>query len=213
MKLPVTHPRAFTLIELLITITLLGLMVFSVIGGGARYRTLAQDSRRKADLERLKTALYDYYFDVGCFPETIPSCGQPLAGSGDQAYLGTIPCDPKKNDDYRYEVGGEESCRSWFKVLTNLNNAKDPSIDEVHCRTGCGESCDYNYGLSSTNTTVQSGCVKYFVCSPGGACEDYEDPAKSKCPVVFENDPVCGGVDCGDSDNRCKNASGKKVPD
>lgn len=51
-----------------------------------------------------------------------------------------------------------------------------------------------------------------YVCAPGGgqngSCEEFDDPDRSLCPVVYIDDPTCQNK-CGSKDNRCKNASGK----
>ncbi|HUW24378.1 MAG TPA: prepilin-type N-terminal cleavage/methylation domain-containing protein [Patescibacteria group bacterium] len=199
----------FTLFELLIAITVLAvLFIGSALTASAQLRK-ARDGRRKSDINRIKIALYDYYFDQGCFPETLPTCGQPLK-LGETAYLNNFPCDPQGNP-YVYQTD-RTNCL-WFKVLTNLENARDPDIDRIGCRTGCGPDCQYNYGLASTNITVYDGCVRYFACNPGGQCQEYDNPEQSQCPVTYKNDPNCAGL-CPTStkSGRCKDASGKQEP-
>lgn len=200
----------FTLIELLTIIALAGILIVSIFAGSRSFQARARDASQKDDLERIKTSLYEYNFDSGCFPTELPSCGEAF-GYSDVTYLANMPC-KRDGAPYAYEVP-ESSCPSSFKLLTNLEVTTDTSIDQVGCRFGCGDECNYNYGLASTNVRIEEGCVLYFVCAPGGACEDFEDPERSKCPVVFENDPQCGGVDCNDKDYRCQNSSGKLVPD
>lgn len=208
--MPKSKNTGFTLVEILTVIVLAGILVIAAVISARAYRAKARDSLQKADLERVKTALYEYNFDTNCFPKEIPSCNEAFT-FGNVTYLQLTPC---KSDgtEFGYEVpnGG---CPSSFKLLTNLEVTDDPSIKKVGCGSGCGDNCNYNYGLSSTNTRVEKGCVQYFVCSPGGVCEQFEDPRKSKCPVVFENDSTCGGVDCNDRQYRCGNSSGKIIPD
>lgn len=209
-SMPKSSNAGFTLIELLTVIVLAGILIIATVITGRSYSAKARDALQKENLERVKTALYEYNFDTGCFPQEIPSCGEPFTFAN-ATYLQVMPC---KNDgtEFAYQVP-ETSCPSAFKLLTNLEVIDDPSIARVGCGSGCGDDCNYNYGLSSTNTRIESGCVKYFVCSPGGVCEQFEDPAKSQCPVIFENDSACGGVDCDDRQYRCENSSGKLVPD
>lgn len=203
-----------TLIELLITIAVIGIAVLAIWFRSGSSRDRAYDVTRKNDIERIKVALYEHHFDTGCFPTSLPECGQPLEGARED-YLTNFPCDPNGNS-YVYEIDTAETCPSWFKLLTNLTVNTDPSIELSGCIAGCGESCNYNYGVSSTNTRVDDGCIVYYVCSPGGgqegACEAYDDPTISQCPVVFPNDPTCK-TSCADRNNRCKNSSGKHVPD
>lgn len=201
--------KGVTLIELLIVIALLGfLFLFSALIAPATIRK-ARDAKRKTDLERIKTALYDYYFDTNCFPKTLPNCGEDFS-SDSMVHLGNFPCDPKGNI-YGYQVE-ESECSGWFKALTNLENTLDPSINEVGCRHGCGPYCEYNYGVASTNIRVNKDCVAYYACTPGSKCAEFEDPFISQCPQIFENDPTCANA-CDKRENRCHDDRGKKVPE
>lgn len=202
--------KGITLFELLLAVTLISVvMLFSYLLIFGQLQK-ARDGRRKSDLEKIKTSLYDYYFDVGCFPESLPDCGERL-NSKNMIYLNQVPCDPNKNS-YAYQTNGGV-CPDWFKVLSNLENPEDLSIDKVGCRFGCGEECDYNYGVASGNISLNEDCLAYYACAPSGECVEFEDPWISRCPRVFENDPACGATDCRQRINRCHDNRGKKVPE
>jgi len=190
---------------LIVVVVLMGLGLVSSFAIGNKFAK-ARDSRRKTDLDRIKIALYDYYFDVGCFPSEIPDCGQVFNLDG-QEYMPSFPCD-LLGERYVY-VSEDSDCPSWFRIYTNLENSDDGSIKAVGCQKGCGPECEYNYGVVSTNTKQNEDCVTYYACAPGGYCQSYIDPAGSECPKVFENDEMCGGVDCNDKKYRCHDASGK----
>jgi len=87
-------PRGITLLETIIVLVILGLLITGFWFLISPQLKRARDGRRKADLEKIKTALYDYSSDSGCFPQSLPSCGQNL-GSGNNIYLKNFPCDPK----------------------------------------------------------------------------------------------------------------------
>lgn len=215
--------KGLTIIELLIVITVIALLVLVVALMAPTQIKKGRDARRKADFQRMKTALYDYYFDHDCFPlpGELPKCGENF-GSGETVYLNNFPCDPV-GTPYVYAVrksGGQ--CKQWFRLFTNLEVSSDPIIDKIHCRQGCGpdqhsdfnygeRGCTYNYGVASTNTQIYRGCSFAYVCNPGGICEGFEDPWRSECPVIFDND-TCDGQ-CDDPANRCKNSSGKQIPE
>lgn len=192
--------------EVLLVITIGGLIFYLANLFVSAYMLKARDSRRKLNLERIKTALYDYYFDSDCFPKTLPACGGNL-GFTNGSYLGNFPCDPKSMS-YGYQTEDKE-CSQWFKILTNLENLEDSGIDKVGCRNGCGPNCEYNYGLSSTNIKVNQGCVKYYACTPSGYCQEFTDPEASQCPRVFENNSTCNNI-CDQRENRCHDERGKK---
>lgn len=210
--------RGFALIEIMVAFAILALIASAFFVGFTQIQK-ARDAKRKADLEKIKTALYDYYFDANCFPkeEDFPGCGEDFGADG-TPYLTDFPCDPN-GEPYKYMVTkkGGGKCSQWFRVFANLEVTTDPIIDRIHCRQGCGPDdrhCDYNYGVASTNVVIYQNCGDNYVCNPGGVCERFEDPWASQCPVLFGDDSTCGGGEpCKDSDNRCQNASGKQTPE
>ena len=196
-----------TLIELLVAMVILALLATCSFILFSTYLKRARDTKRKGNLERIKTALYDYYFDANCFPKSLPACGTNF-GVGSEIYLNNFPCD-YQGKPYVYQTD-DSDCPQRFKVLTNLEDTKDKGIDKVGCRLGCGPNCAYNYGLSSTNIRVYEGCVHLYACTPSGYCAEFIDPEASRCPVVFENDPTCNNNNCGPRKNRCHDERGKK---
>lgn len=216
--------RGFTLIEMLIVLVILSLLMTGFMMVISTQLKKARDGRRKVDLELIKTVLYEYSFDNGCFPQNLPSCGQSL-GSGENIYLKNFPCDPK-NGMYFYQTE-EVDCPGWFKVFAQLENTKDSGIDKVGCLNGCGPDCEYNYGVKSTNVLLGENCPiivptaapsmtisptvppRIFACTPSGNCLEFIDPVLSRCPITFENDPTCLNL-CKIKDNRCHDERGKK---
>ena len=205
-----TKKRGVTLFEILIFIVLVSLLIYTSSLGVLAQVKKGRDGKRKADLEKIKIALYDYFFDFGCFPKDLIDCGETLSIEG-SVYIDNFPCDPL-GGAYAYETQ-EAECSNWFKVLTNLENIRDQSIDKVGCHNGCGQpNCDYNYGVTSSNVLANKGCVTYYACTPGRECAAYNDPWISQCPVIFENDPDCQGA-CEQNQNRCHDSKGKRAPD
>lgn len=207
--------KGFTLIELLVVFGLLAALTIAAFIIVPAQLKKARDARRKADLDRIKTALYDYYFDHDCFPKQtdFPECGEDFGANG-EVYLKDFPCDPSGAPYIYISKGGYSQ---WFRIFTNLEITTDPIIDKIHCRQGCGPSrntCFYNYGVASTNTQIYRNCSFAYVCSPGGICQGFEDPWRSGCPMIFSDYESCvnSGL-CSDDANRCKNDSGKQVPE
>jgi len=204
----------FSLFEIIIAFLVLSILVFTSFLYFPPQLAKARDSKRKADLNRLRTALMDYHDSSSSFPSSLESCRQPLS-LNQSVLLNSIPCDPKLTTPYYYESNQEGS---WFKLYTNLENLDDPDIHLKKCDQGCGPDCAYNFGVSSPNTDIDN-CLPpplLYACSPGGgqegACEIYDDPGASECPMVFEDDPTCRGL-CVDSHYRCRDSSGKHVPE
>jgi len=199
--------QGFSFYEVLITLVLLSLMALVSLFVVDKNLAKARDAKRKVDLQKIRQALIIYDNLVDHLPDVLPNCGQPFT-LGNNTLIPSFPCDPK-GFAYFYQI--EENS---FKLYANLENLDDPSISIVGCDGGCGPDCQYNYGTSSTNTYIDR-CLPpdvIYACSPGLNHRDrYNDPAISLCPKIFLNDPTCQNQ-CGQPQNRCKNSSGKHVP-
>lgn len=210
-----SRKKGLTIIEVLVVVVLLALLVLTAFITVPTQLKKARDARRKADFQKIKTALYDYFFDNDCFPKRTkfpPDCGEDFGANG-EVYLKDFPCDPS-GEPYVYASKG--GCSQWFRLFTNLEITTDSIIDKIHCRQGCGPSktvCFYNYGVASTNTQIYQNCSFAYVCNPGGNCEGFEDPWMSDCPVIYPDDGCSGECNKDRTDNRCQNDSGKQVPE
>lgn len=89
--------KGFTLIELMVVISIIGILV--AIGAVSYRKTyqLTRDSRRKADLAQIQQALESYRTENGTYPST-----NSWKSSLSPTYLSTIPTDPKTGSDYSY---------------------------------------------------------------------------------------------------------------
>lgn len=191
-----------------------------------------RDSVRKSNIDGMKKAIDEYYQDTNCYPQTIPTCKNPLA-LGDLLIKDNIPCDPSTKLSYTY-VPEINECPQKFQLYANLEYLSDKIIDRVGCRYGCGPECQFNFGVASSNQNLNPFCTEnvppasqtetpaptsaphknegeheQFVCSPSGVCEEYERPEYSGCPDIYLNDPNCQNA-CSDKKNRCHDARGKR---
>jgi len=201
--------RGVLLAEVLVTAFLVMAITFFSFLAILKQLARARDARRKADLDRLKIAMEEYYFTFLRYPRELPDCGQPLLVNNSKI-LAAIPCDPKTGQPYYYE--SKRGNGQYFRIYALLEDGRDNSIDFARCRGGCGGDCQYNYGVSSANVALIS-CS--YVCAPGGgktgSCELYNDPEISLCPKLYYRDATCQG-ECSNPANRCQNASGKNIP-
>src|SRR3989304_5405863 len=104
--------QGLTLIELIIVITLIGILV---IIGITYFRTQAfkgNDARRKSDIRRLQVAVEEYEKDKDCYPLSIPGCSP---GTDFRPYINKIPCDPVNGISYHYEPQ-ESACPTWYRL-------------------------------------------------------------------------------------------------
>jgi prepilin-type N-terminal cleavage/methylation domain-containing protein len=145
------HQKAFTLIELLIVIAIIGLLASIVLVSLNSARSKARDAKRKADLRNMTTALEFYYNEYGVYPPFRASntCGgsrPDFATSycSDSNWLSTdanllnyvsrLPRDPINSlgqDDspwwqaYTYTYGVTADGK-FYDLLGELENTSDP---------------------------------------------------------------------------------------
>lgn len=107
-KNPVTMSRGFSLIELLVVITIIA--VLSTVGLIA-YSSVAKqgrDSKRQSDLRSIQSALEQYFADQLYYPSTagmdaLLNSGGPFTNGGSKVWMNSVPQDPQGTNRYRYE--------------------------------------------------------------------------------------------------------------
>ncbi len=107
--------KGFTLVELLITISIIA--VLSAIGFVTYSYVMkqGQDSKRQSDLRAIQSALEQYYSDQGYYPflSSGSDCSAVTAGelkmgcplknpAGTKTYMNTVPTDPTGVKEYGY---------------------------------------------------------------------------------------------------------------
>lgn len=91
--------RGFTLIELIVVITIIAVItVVGTVNYGATNRR-ARDSRRMADVEKIRIAL-EMARQIGT---TYPVAVTGSASALETNYISVLPTDPKSSNDYYYE--------------------------------------------------------------------------------------------------------------
>lgn len=164
--------RAFTLLEILIVITLLIILAtaFIAVFNPQGQINKANDGKRKVELTSLNKLLEDWYNDHNCYPKpeeicynavggqtTCNICGNKSTSPDFSPYMQSLPCDPQHpTKTYLYEVD-DTQCPSTYWIYTNLVNTADPEIVKLNCQNGCGPAgnCNFNYGVASPDTSPQ----------------------------------------------------------
>ncbi len=163
----------FTLVELLVVISILGVLVSitSVAFRSAQIR--GRDAERKSDLKQIFNALELFYADYGKYPDdagsVINACPYNSAtgtgsactwGSGEftdskTTYIKVVPKDPKSGFFYYYRVVPNSSNQQ-FQIFARLENDQDSGCLGGNCTVPpvtylCGtKAC--NFALTSPNT-------------------------------------------------------------
>lgn len=91
---------AFTLVELLIVIVIIGLLTRALLPRLSNARAKANDTARKAHLRQIGTALSMYQMDKGSYPDGnnqfCYDTNTPEMRNLLKNYISSIPTDPKK---------------------------------------------------------------------------------------------------------------------
>lgn len=151
--------KGFTLIEMLVVIAIISIL----IGIGINTFTIAQkkarDTRRKADLRSIQTALELYKGDKGRYPNTTNTAGGNCINGGTSAnaplpdpypagltpnIMTTIPRDPLNvatdtcgSNGFFYGYRSTDANGTNYTLYAKLENTNDPNI------ANCGNSWNY----------------------------------------------------------------------
>lgn len=151
---------AFTLIELIIAVSILAAFALMAIMYFRNQIFKGNDARRKSDINRIKIAAEEYEKDHNCYPlSSLVTCNP---GTGLRPYLGKIACDPVTRASYYYSHE-DSSCPGWFKIYANLENSLDASVI-----IGIGPNSAFNYVSRSPNAPLDTGSSGGASSSPGG---------------------------------------------
>lgn len=167
----------FTLLELLVVMTIAGILAAVGIVSYGTVQVKARDAKRKNDLESIARALEMYRNDFGRYPESVDGKISLVSGVGlewgaafvdDEIYMQQLPVD--KRNGYVYQVDNTLPKGQWYRLFARLENTEDvavatdqtnpgvpqryvpidgtPPLDGDSCKEGC------NYYLGSTNATL-----------------------------------------------------------
>jgi type II secretion system protein G len=174
--------RGFTLIELLIVVAIIGVLaaIISIVYVNAQEKS--RDSKRKADLQSVASALTLYYNDNknyiarggeitdassderGAFPV------DELAQLSKQGYLSLIPADPLHKDQagekcqylyYQNNSSGSPAKATNFKVAST--NAEALGSGRSACRSSAGEFQNGQYSCEVLQVSSTSLAADWLI--------------------------------------------------
>ncbi len=162
--------RAFTLVELLVVISIIGLLSTIAMASMSSARARSRDAKRIADLKAVRVALEAYGIDNGAYPTCGQACvatycdcttvgwgGSFTAMEIKPNYMATIPTDPIGNATYGYFYarGYKPSGSCSF---TNTNGANDYIIaTNLENPTAIAGSCPGGFSAWGRTLNFLSG--------------------------------------------------------
>lgn len=177
--------RAFTLVELLVVISIIGLMSAIAAVSLNSARVNARNAQRKANLVQLSKALELYYADYGSFPSTGGLGWSVVSGGGNYvvkestgangwipnlapAYIAVLPTDPNTNTVNLSNMRSE--CRtvaSWNGYVYR-SNGTDYKIFANCLPEGAMSLTDQFADPAPWSGTIR-GAYRWAVWTPGAA--------------------------------------------
>ncbi|HNX10724.1 MAG TPA: FISUMP domain-containing protein [bacterium] len=160
---------AFTLIEIMVSILIIGLITTVAAVSVGQVRAKSRDTKRITDIKSLQSALEAYYRDENQYPAALVA-GSPLVGStSSTTYLAAVPTPPEILDgsctssDYIYQTSenngyGIEFClgQPANDAISGLNCARPKGIVSGPCLS-CGDNINYA-GVIYPTTLIGNQC-------------------------------------------------------
>lgn len=150
------NQKGFSLIELMVGISIIGILMALTLTGISSSRAAARDAKRKADLELIRSGLEIYKADCDEYPTTASLVGgQILAGDGspsacatNNTYISSVPVDPiSPARRYRYA----RLTTSTYAICAALEKGGGGAVScgsYVNCGSGT-ETVNCNYQLTN----------------------------------------------------------------
>ncbi len=126
------NSKGFTLIEILIVVSIIGLLTSATLLGLGSFRATGRDTRRMSDLRQIQNALELYYAKNSIYPNALSDITTASIG------ISSLPKDPNTNLDYEYSKTNCQSGVSYVlgTVFEDANNRAlkdDGTICNLNC--------------------------------------------------------------------------------
>ncbi|KKS96693.1 MAG: type II secretion system protein G, general secretion pathway protein G [Candidatus Gottesmanbacteria bacterium GW2011_GWA2_43_14] len=131
MSLKKKYRQAFTLIEIMVVVSIIALLMAVGVSSISTVQKKARDAKRRADLRDMKNALEQYYAVCGNqYPLPNGNTYDPVAcdpGSGQIDILPNLPLDPKTNDPYYCPDVVDDNCnQNRFYLCADMETESSP---------------------------------------------------------------------------------------
>jgi general secretion pathway protein G len=129
----------FTLVELLVVISIIGILIALSAFGMQGARETARDTKRKSDLEQIRSALELYKADQNEYPPSQPPDLDPIENVDGDVYLQEWPQDPVTGQNYAYSRDTVDPTK--YLLCAYLENGGNSETGCADCGTN---PCNYS---------------------------------------------------------------------
>lgn len=134
-SLSLQSKHGFTLFELLVSISIIGLLIALATVSFSAAQSGARDARRRGDLTSLRNAFEQYYAANSAYPDSCDGASTAALGSELQSYLpGGMPSDPDPNEDtvYTFSCAADTYCGCVMLEREGGGNSSDSNCTSTN---------------------------------------------------------------------------------
>lgn len=120
--------KGFTLTEILVVVSIIGILTAVIIGGVTSTRSKARDTRRVADMKQISEAIENYFSSCYSYPSELTDLESSSSCTEYIPVLNSLPHDPQisTNGDYEYysdTAGGTLGTAKRFHLCATLESS------------------------------------------------------------------------------------------
>lgn len=134
------NKRAFTLIELLIVIAIIGILAGVVLVSTSSARDSAKDAKRASEIRSVRTALEAYYISNGYYPSSADVIFPGILSTTlIPTYFSAIPMDPDSpSRDYHYYTASQNPAQFYAIYVPYVTKSPCYVCGGTPCYDGTG---------------------------------------------------------------------------
>lgn len=167
MKIVRKQINGFTLVELLVVITIMSILTVITVGQFQQAQKKARDVQRKSNIDSLSKAIQMYYADLGTLPSeaamnSLLNTGLGFTDVSGYVYMKVVPMETVNGmPEFCYETNSNGKKYGLFVGLENKEDGDcndlvdhDKEVCEAADNYTCGGAADYNFVILSPNASL-----------------------------------------------------------